>query len=185
MSFLSGMDVTITAEVTDTFDTIKTLSFFAGSTELGTSAAPPYTMIWTNPPAGKHSLIVVAHGSFTNYTSRFNALAEGWNVVSLKTSGPYAPLAFGPYQPTYTSGAAGDGYIQFQDGDDEVFYFNAPPALLNFKTNLYGTTLSFIASYTGGTSFFDDADVVLVSDNGTLVLDAGPNPTTQWTTYSV
>ncbi len=53
--------VTLAAEASDGDGTVVSVAFFASDTmKIGEVQAPPYTLEWTNPPAGRHILTAVA-----------------------------------------------------------------------------------------------------------------------------
>ncbi|MDR3002356.1 MAG: hypothetical protein LBU89_13985 [Fibromonadaceae bacterium] len=51
-----GQPITITATASDPDGSVAKVEFFNGTTKLGESAAAPYTFVWTNPPAGAHTI---------------------------------------------------------------------------------------------------------------------------------
>jgi hypothetical protein len=52
--------VTIQAEATDPDGTVKKVSFYDGDRHLGFADKAPFTLLWTNPPAGAHTLFARA-----------------------------------------------------------------------------------------------------------------------------
>ena len=69
-SFTVGADLTITASASEINGTITSVSFYNGSTLLGTSTTAPYTYTITNAPVGIYSLTAVATDAFgTSATS--------------------------------------------------------------------------------------------------------------------
>ena len=52
--FARGGDVAIAATASDPDGTVAFVEFFAGSNRLGTVAAPPFSLVWSNVPAGPH-----------------------------------------------------------------------------------------------------------------------------------
>jgi PKD repeat protein len=58
--FTEGNSVTITASATDSDGTIAKVEFFVGQSLLGTKTTAPYAVVWSNVPAGTHSLTAKA-----------------------------------------------------------------------------------------------------------------------------
>lgn len=127
--------------------------------------------------------------SAADVTNSFDAADQGWKVITLADNGPYSGLRFGPYTPTLsTSGGNPGGYISFLDtqGTDDTFYFDAPTAFLGNQLSSYGLRLLYEIRTSGGEQEWVDADVVLVGNNGVvLVVDTGPNPGPAWSRRSV
>jgi hypothetical protein len=113
--------------------------------------------------------------------STFDSSDEGWLV-----GGPT------PQAPDYlASGGNPGGFVRGFDasgstGGRAFWAFVAPPGYLGNLSGAYDGTLSFDLrqSLAGGTPF-DDDDVTLIGGGLTLVIDAGPNPASSWTSYSV
>jgi hypothetical protein len=55
-SFAEGTSIAITADAADTDGSVTRVEFFAGTTPLGTVTAAPYTVVWSDAPAGVHVL---------------------------------------------------------------------------------------------------------------------------------
>ncbi|HVD94218.1 MAG TPA: Ig-like domain-containing protein [Vicinamibacterales bacterium] len=51
---------TVTASAADSDGSVATVDFFAGATRIGTVTSAPYTLTWSNVPAGTYSLTAVA-----------------------------------------------------------------------------------------------------------------------------
>ena len=59
-TFTAPASVTLSATATDTDGTITKVEFFQGTTLIGTATAAPYTVTWSNVPAGSYSLTAKA-----------------------------------------------------------------------------------------------------------------------------
>ena len=59
-SFTAPATVTLTATANDTDGGIAKVEYFAGSTKIGESSASPFTVAWTNVPAGNYGLTAKA-----------------------------------------------------------------------------------------------------------------------------
>jgi hypothetical protein len=135
------------------------------------------------PILGVHD--VTFSSDFTGH-SLFNNNAEDWVVVSFPNAGPYVNPAAAPVAPMYqgTGGNPG-GYISTVNSVFGTHFFQAPASFLGDKSGFYGGRLWFNTKVSAGTTV-SLPDVVLVSSNGlALTIDAGPEPTETWRTYSV
>jgi hypothetical protein len=66
---LAGTDMIISANATETNGTITSVFFYNGTSLLGSSAAPPYSFTWTNPPPGTYILTAMAVDEANNSTT--------------------------------------------------------------------------------------------------------------------
>lgn len=55
-SFPFNSDITITAAASDSDGSVRKVEFFAGTTKLGESTAPPYSFVWHRPGPGTYAL---------------------------------------------------------------------------------------------------------------------------------
>jgi hypothetical protein len=60
-SYTAPATVTVTADATDSDGSVTRVDFYAGSSLIGSDSASPFSVTWTNAPAGKHTLKAVAH----------------------------------------------------------------------------------------------------------------------------
>jgi hypothetical protein len=58
--FLAPPDITITATAVDPDGTVANVEFFVDGINIGEDAATPYSVVWTNPPLGRHSIFAIA-----------------------------------------------------------------------------------------------------------------------------
>ncbi len=58
--FTAPASITLTASASDSDGTVSRVDFYDGSTLIGSDATAPYSLDWTNVPAGSHSLTAVA-----------------------------------------------------------------------------------------------------------------------------
>jgi len=75
--------------------------------------------------------------------------------------------------------------LRGSEGGSGVWHFVAPTAYLGDKSALYGGTLTYKLKQDIDVSQFDESDVVMTGAGLRLVVDAGPNPGTDWTDYEV
>jgi phosphatidylserine/phosphatidylglycerophosphate/cardiolipin synthase-like enzyme len=59
-TYTAPANITITASASDSDGTVSKVAFYSGSTLLGTATTSPYTITWTNVPAGSYTLTAVA-----------------------------------------------------------------------------------------------------------------------------
>lgn len=58
-----GSNITLTATASTTTGSISKVEFFAGTTKIGEATSSPYTITWSNVPAGSYSITAVATNS--------------------------------------------------------------------------------------------------------------------------
>ncbi|MBI4659123.1 MAG: hypothetical protein HY735_09800 [Verrucomicrobia bacterium] len=83
-AFSPGTSIALSAQATDSDGTISKVEFFAGSTLVGTATASPFTVNWSNAPAGTHSLTAKA----TDNTGASQTSAPVTVVVGVVTVQP-------------------------------------------------------------------------------------------------
>ena len=71
------------------------------------------------------------------------------------------------------------------EGGSQVFAFTAPAAWLGDKSDYLSGTLSFDLKQDTDANQYEDSEVRLEGGGLVLHVDAGPNPGTDWTSYSV
>nr|WP_323137519.1 glycosyl hydrolase family 18 protein [Dyella subtropica] len=59
-TFTAGANIALTATAADSDGTVTKVEFFNGSTSLGVATASPYSVTWSNVPAGSYTLKAVA-----------------------------------------------------------------------------------------------------------------------------
>jgi len=95
-SYTEPASITIDADASDSDGTIARVDFYQGSALLGTSTSAPYSVTWTNVPAGSYSLTAVATDdagasttsaavSVTVHAS--TALPSGWSDGDIGATG--------------------------------------------------------------------------------------------------
>lgn len=113
-------------------------------------------------------------------SSHFKTDAEGWTIVGDAQSGDVEPVYF-------AEGGVKNGFIHAEDDvAGGVWYFSAPEAYLGNKKSFYGKTLyySLFQKPTADRSF-DDADIIIASDNNKIYFVVDNYPDTTWTHYKV
>ena len=59
-SYIAPATIPLSATASDVDGTVAQVSFYAGTTPIGTATTPPYTLSWTNVPAGTYNVTAVA-----------------------------------------------------------------------------------------------------------------------------
>jgi titin len=59
-TFLEPAAITITADASDTDGTVSQVSFYAGTTSIGTDSSSPFSITWNNVAAGNYPLTAIA-----------------------------------------------------------------------------------------------------------------------------
>ena len=88
-TFTAPATINITATAADTDDGVAQVEFFAGQTLIGTDTTSPYSVTWSNVPAGTYSLTAVARdqGGMTTTSSARTV------TVTTQSSDTTAPTA--------------------------------------------------------------------------------------------
>ncbi len=119
-------------------------------------------------------------------SSTFYRGTDGWTMVGDAVG---ATIASGSLdlQPRFSStdGNPGGAIFAIDEGKHLTFYFQAPPRFLGNQLGSYGGSLEFDVKFSGPGTIVSFADVILAGGGITLVIDAGPEPTTEWTSYSI
>jgi M6 family metalloprotease-like protein len=89
--FAVGEPITLRATVTDPDSPVEAVEFFADGALLTTLAAPPYEFVWTNAPAGSHSILIRAVDA-TALTTSTNLLVGVDAGLPMQWSGGVSPL---------------------------------------------------------------------------------------------
>ncbi|MCR9126268.1 MAG: DUF4214 domain-containing protein [Rhodobacteraceae bacterium] len=117
-------------------------------------------------------VVAMAPGQAGGIGSVFDADTEAW-VTSNGT------------QSHVANGGDPDGYLRGTEGGSGVWTFIAPEPFLGDMGQYYGGTLTYSQKQDQTENQFDDVDVRLDGAGLSLVADAGDNPGTDWTGYSL
>jgi phosphatidylserine/phosphatidylglycerophosphate/cardiolipin synthase-like enzyme len=114
-SFTAPATITVTANATDSDGTIAKVDFFAGNSLIGTDTTSPFSVSWTNVPAGSYSLTAVAtdSGNATTTSSAVSitvtggssSLPSGWTSGDIGNTGAAGASTFS--NGTFTVTGAG------------------------------------------------------------------------------
>ena len=104
--------------------------------------------------------------------SRFATTLDGWSVV-------------GGGVESFDSGSGNPpGSVRAEEGGSGLYGYEAPATWLGDRSAYLSGTLSFDLKQDGAGTL-DDEDVILQGDGLSLYVDAGANPGTDWTSYTV
>jgi hypothetical protein len=128
-SYFSPTNVTLNAFARSGGAAVSQVEFFADGARLGSDATAPYSLVWTNPANGSHTLQVVATAGGLLVTSApveitvsapvvvrpafplsFIATGAVWKYLAGPTSAPPAWVNLGYSDQAWPSGAAELGY---------------------------------------------------------------------------
>ncbi|URX60686.1 chitinase [Luteibacter anthropi] len=59
-TFTAGTNITLTANASDSDGTVAKVEFFRGATSLGSKTSAPWSVVWSNAPAGSYVLTAIA-----------------------------------------------------------------------------------------------------------------------------
>ena len=59
-TFTAGANITLTANASDSDGTVAKVEFFRGATSLGSKTSAPWSVLWSNAPAGSYVLTAIA-----------------------------------------------------------------------------------------------------------------------------
>lgn len=110
-SYAAPATITVTATASDPDDGVAGVAFYAGTSLIGTDNTTPYTVVWSNVPAGNYSLTAVATDNAGASTTSA--------VVTVHVVAPPQPTPFGG------SAAAIPGLVEaenFDNGGEGVAY---------------------------------------------------------------
>ncbi|HWI93251.1 MAG TPA: Ig-like domain-containing protein [Flavisolibacter sp.] len=62
-SFAQGSNITLSASASLTGGSISKVEFFEGANKIGEDSTSPYSLVWSNVPAGSYAIVAHAHGS--------------------------------------------------------------------------------------------------------------------------
>lgn len=113
--YLAPTNIVIEAEASDSDGEIVDVRFFANSTELGVLTEPPYSVTWTNPPAGTYTLTARATD---NRGARTTSAAV---AISVRTNNPPTVAVASPANnSTYAAPALIPIEVNAADADGTV-----------------------------------------------------------------
>lgn len=116
-SYTAPASITISANASDADGTISSVSFYNGTTLLGTDATAPYSFNWTNVAAGTYAITAVAtdNAGGTTTSSTVTVQVGSSPVAVLKIQGEAACSADGIMNENTNAGFAGTGYVNLDN----------------------------------------------------------------------
>jgi len=127
--FAPDSSVPITVNVSEYGSGLTNVSYYANGIDIGSSAASPYSFIWTNVPSGSYALTAVASGSLGN------------SVTSAVVNITVNPTIAYDNEANYTSWASGqdEGYgfgpWTFEGGGQYYGFILAPSGSIDTSGN--------------------------------------------------
>jgi PKD repeat protein len=177
--FVAPASATLSAAAADTDGTITKVEFFQGTTLIGTDTTSPYTLSWTNVPAGSYSLTAKATDNLgaIQTSSAVNVLVNTAPSVSL-TSPTNGQVVQAPATVTLAANASdSDGTISkvdFYQGTTLIGTDTAPPFTFNW-TNVPFGSYSITAKATDNTGTeANSAAVNLIVNSAPIVSITSP-----------
>jgi hypothetical protein len=97
-TFLNFANIPLAAQAFDPDGTIQSVEFFQGGTSIGIVTAPPYTVVWSNVPAGTYTLLARATDNL--------GLSSNSLPVTITVAAPPSITAQPQNQVTFPGGTA-------------------------------------------------------------------------------
>ena len=97
--FTAPTNLTLTATASDRDDTIALVEFFADGVKVAQVSTPPFSCVWTNPPAGLHALVAEAHDT------RLGAAFSSNIVIAVLPAPPSVVIADPTNNAAFLAGA--------------------------------------------------------------------------------
>ncbi len=118
-------------------------------------------------------------------SSTFDSDADGWTGLTTDGSSSWSVVSSG-LTPAFSSDGAPDGSIVLADPDGQWSYFSAPSKFLGDQSAALSGSLQFDSRYViPGTSYANEAEVVLKGAGLTLVYDITNSLPVSWTHFDV
>ncbi len=144
--FSLGANIVLIATASDTGGIVTQVQFFQATNSLGIVTNSPYTLVWTNPPAGTYSLTAVAtdNSSLTATSSVINVIIDIPPTVTLTNPVNNAVIPAGVNVSLGASASDADGTIsqvQFFQGATSLGVVTNSPYTLVWNTSTVGTNV--------------------------------------------
>jgi len=163
---------TINANASDSDGTISKVEFYQGATLIGTDTTSPYSVTWTNVPAGTYSLTAKAtdnNGAVTT-SAGVTVISNALPTVSITNPANNTVLT-APASFTISANASDSGgtvsKVDFYQGTTQIGTDSTSPYSFNW-TNVPAGTYALTAKVT------DNLGAVVTSAVVTVVSNAGP-----------
>jgi hypothetical protein len=108
-TFTAPATINLAASASDSDGTVSKVQFFSGTTLLGTATSAPYSLTWSNVPAGSYSITAVAtdnDGASTTSGAASVTVSAGSPSTSLPSGWSHADIGAVPFagDATFSSG---------------------------------------------------------------------------------
>ena len=174
--------VTVTASASDADGSIAKVEFYAGTALIGSDASSPFSVAWSNVPAGSYSLTAVAYdnvGAKTTSTARSITVGSNQPPAVALTS----PAAGANYLSPTTVGlsanasdANGIASVAFYNGSTLLGTDNTSPYAFTWQNVPAGTySITALATDTIGGKTTSAAVSITVASSRTAVFTASPD----------
>ena len=118
--YTAPASITLTAQAADSDGSIQRVDFYQGSTLLGTALSAPYTVVWTNVPAGVYSVTARA----TDNTGAITVSAPVTVTVNAATTGNHAPTLNAVANQSGTVGQSASLALVASDVDGDTLTYS-------------------------------------------------------------
>lgn len=165
--FNAPANITVTANVADTDDSVTQVQFFANDNAIGTATSAPFTITWSGVGAGNYNLTAIATDSGGAATTSVAVPIIVNAPPTVNITSPASGAAYSaPATITLTASAADtDGsvtQVQFFDGTTSVGTVTTAPYTITLN-NVGGGTHSYTAVATDNRGATTTSAVVSVS----------------------
>ena len=175
-TFSAPANITIAASASETGGTIAKVDFYQGTTLIGTATAAPYSVTWSNVPAGSYSLTAVATdgGSATATSSPVAVTVNTTAAPTVSITSPASGAMFtAPANIPITASASETGgtiaKVDFYQGTTLIGTATASPYSVTWSSAPAGSyNLTAVATDTVGTQTTSSAVAVTVNAASTL-----------------
>lgn len=168
-----GGSTNLTAAATDSDGTVVRVTFYDGPTQIGQRTAAPFTLVYTPPAVGNHTISAVAvddKGAQTGSNNVVVAVSPTTNqapTVSLNASPATAPVG----QPTTLTATASDAdgsvsKVQFYNGTTMIGQVAMPPYTLTWTPPAAGQYVLTAVAFDNYNAQTTSAAVSFLSNDG-------------------
>jgi hypothetical protein len=169
--FIAGTNINLGASASSASGTISEVQFFEGTNYLGTATNSPYSLVWSNVPAGAYGLTAEAtdNNGLVSTSTVVNIMVAG---IAITNPANYTVLAA---PASVTVGAmvtdnVGITQVEFFQGTTSLGVVTSAPYTLNWTGALTGV-YALTATATDASGFVFSSGVV------TVIVDTDPTTT--------
>jgi hypothetical protein len=174
-TFVAPASTTLTATATDVDGTINSVAFYANGALIGTDTTSPYSIAWSNLPAGSYTLTAVA-------TDNLNATTTSAAVAVTVTATPatrvnWALAANGASTVASSTNSPGHAASNAINGDRKGVNWGAGGGWNDGTPDVFPDWLEVDFA---GTKTIDEVDVFSMQDSYPAPGDPTPTMTFNW-----